>query len=130
MIAFLRSIDPAIVLVFLTAFSIVVFLATWFLLNRFYSRASGKWPFFDRAIQKTREKGRSRLVKKYGLVGILILLAIPLPTIGAYGGSSLCWLMGIKWWSSLITIVLGTTISNSIVVLSTFGIGKVVGFAG
>ena len=67
-------------------------------------------------------KGETRLVKKYGLVGLALFMAIPIPTIGVYGGTLLSWLMGMNWWSSLIAVVSGTTVSNSIVLLSVLGI--------
>jgi hypothetical protein len=53
-----------------------------------------------------RRKGETCLVKEYGLVGFALLMAIPLPTIGVYGGTLLSWLMGMNWWSSLIAVAL------------------------
>ena len=105
-----------------TVCSIVIFLVLWFLLNTFYAKALGKWSFVNRFIEKTRGKGESPLIKKYGLVGLTLLMAIPLPTIGVYGGTLLSWLMGAKWWNSLIAVVSGATVSNSIVLLSLLGI--------
>ena len=110
-----------------TVCSVGIFLVLWFLLNTFYSRKLGKWPFVNRFIEKTRRKGESPLVRRYGLVGLALLMAVPLPTIGVYGGTILSWLMGMKLWSSLIAVVSGVTLSNSIVLFTAFGITKAIG---
>ena len=110
-----------------TVSSIVIFLAIWFLLNVFYSRAMIKWSSLNRFIEKTRVKGNSPLIRKYGLIGLALIMAIPLPTIGVYGGTLLSWLMGMKWQGSLIAVVAGATVSNSIVLLSVYGILQVTG---
>ena len=120
--AIIVKIHPAVIFAIITVSSVAIFLVVWLLLNVFCSRASGKWPFVNRFIQKAKRKGETPLVKKYGLVGLALLIAIPLPTIGVYGGTLLSWLMGMKWWSSLIAVVLGATVSNSIVLLSALGI--------
>ena len=91
-------------------------------MNMFYSKASNRWSFFNRFIEKARIRGETPLIKKYGLVGLALLIAVPLPTIGVYGGTVFTWLMGMKWWSSLIAVVSGATVSNSVVFLSAFGI--------
>ena len=130
MIAVFPNIHLASILAIVTVSSVVIFLILWFILNVFYSKASGKWVFINRFIEKTRGKGESPLIKKYGLVGLTLLMAIPLPTIGVYGGTLLSWLMGMKWWSSLLAVVSGATVSNSIVLLSVFGIRQTIGLFG
>ena len=122
MITAFSNIHLVSILAILTISSVAIFLIEWFLLNVFHSKTSGKWSFIYRFIEKTRGKGKSPLIKKYGLVGLLLLMAIPLPTIGVYGGALLSWLMGMKLWSSLIAVVSGATISNSIFFLSILGI--------
>lgn len=118
------------ILVILTVLSVVIFFALWFLLNKFYSRTSGRWSFIDRFVEKTRRKGENPLIKKYGLFGLALVLTIPLPTIGVYGGTLLSWLMGMNLWGSFIAIVSGATISNSIFLFTAFGIRLAVGTIG
>jgi uncharacterized membrane protein len=120
------NIHPAIIFAIVTVSSVVIFMLIWLLLNRFYSKASKRWPFFNRLIERSRKKGETPLIKKYGLVGLALLIAIPLPTIGVYGGTLLSWLMGMKLWASLIAIVSGATISNSVVLLSAYGITQAI----
>ena len=126
MITSFFSIHPAVIFTVVTISSVVIFIAIWLLLNKFYSKASKRWPFFNRFVEKARKKGETPLVKKYGLVGLALLIAVPLPTIGVYGGTLLSWLMGMKWRSSLIAVVSGATVSNSIVLLSVLGIMQAV----
>jgi uncharacterized membrane protein len=122
MTMFFFNIKPEVIFSILTVSSVAIFSVTWFLLNVSYNKASGKWPFFNRVMEKAKRKLETPLVKKYGLVGLALLMAIPLPTTGVFGGTLLSWLMGMKWWSSLIAVVLGATVSNSIVLLSVLGI--------
>ena len=126
----LSDVNLASVLGILTVSSIVIFFAIWFLLNVFYRKTSGRWAFVNRFIEKTRGKGEHPLIKKYGLIGIALLIAIPLPTFGVYGGTLLSWMMGMKWRSSLIAIVSGSAVSNIMVLLSLFGIRHMLGLFG
>ena len=127
MITTFSNIYLVYILAIVTVSSVAIFFIVWFLLNVFYSKTLGKWSFINRFAEKTRRKGESPLIKKYGLVGLALFMAIPLPTIGVYGGTLLSWLMGMKCWSSLIAVVLGATVSNSIVLLSVFGINQAAG---
>jgi uncharacterized membrane protein len=127
MIFNLTNISLAYALGFTTLSSIVIFLAIWFLMNAFYFKASARWPLINRFVDKIKLKGNCSLVRRYGLVGMALLMAIPLPTVGVYSGTVLSWMMGMKWWSSMIAVVSGVTVSNSIVLLSAFGVIKATG---
>jgi len=130
MITGFSNVHFAYILAFVTVSSIAIFFLVWFLLNIFYYRTLGKRIFINRFVERTRRTGESPMIKKYGLVGLALLMAIPLPTIGVYGGTLLSWLMGMKFWDSLIAVMLGATVSNSIVLLSVFGIIQAVGIFG
>ena len=122
---------PAIILAILSVGSIILFVVIWFLLKAFHSRASNEWPFINRIVEKARIKGESNLIKRYGLIGLAVVMAIPFPTIGVYSGTALCWVTGMKWWSSLIAVVTGATVYNGLILLSAFGIKHaVVGLVG
>ena len=130
MITAFSNIHLASALAVFTAVSIVIFLVVWVLLNGFYSKTLSDWPFINRIVLKMRGKGERRLVKKYGLFGLSLLIAIPLPTLGVFGGTTLSWLMGMKFWSSLAAVITGATISNSIILISVFGIRQTIGLFG
>jgi uncharacterized membrane protein len=61
----------------------------------------------------TRRRGG--LVEKYGWVGLTMFVAIPLPITGAWTGSVLAYLMGIKYKRALLAIFLGVLIAALIV---------------
>ena len=96
MITVFSNINLAYALAIITVSSVIIFLAIWFLLNTFYFKASAKWPFINRLVEKIRGKGNSPMVRKYRLIGMALLMAIPLPTIGVYSGTVLSWLMGMR----------------------------------
>jgi uncharacterized membrane protein len=51
-----------------------------------------------------------------------MLMAVPFPTIGVYGASSLCWMIGANKWRSLTAVVSGVAVSNILVILSLLGV--------
>ncbi len=69
--------------------------------------------FLDRKVEKNRDK-----VERYGLLGLLILVAIPLPGTGAWTGALVANALGLPIKKSLPTIfagVVGAAIIMSIV---------------
>jgi uncharacterized membrane protein len=130
MLSVFSNLNPAVILTIIIVLSVVSFLTIWFLMGFFYLKASCKWSCIERFIDRSRGKGESPMIKKYGLFGLALLIAIPLPTMGVFGGTILSWLMGMKFWSSLVAIISGVTVSNSIVLFSTFGVIKAIGFFG
>jgi uncharacterized membrane protein len=101
--------------------SLLVFSAERLLLGLLYRRALVKWSFFREYVEKTRRRG-SPLIAKYGLLGLVLFVAIPIPGTGIYAGALLSWLMGLKWPVSLLAILPGAAISNGIITLSILGI--------
>ncbi len=64
---------------------------------------------------------RSDRVKKYGVFGLIILTAIPLPTTGAWTASLAAVLFKLPFWSSFFAILTGVIIAGILVLLITFG---------
>ena len=115
------NIHPAIIFAIATACSIVIFFAIRLLLHFFYFNVLGKRPFINRSVDAIRRRGLP-FVKRYGFLGLVIFVAIPLPTTGVYGGALLSWILGINWPTSLLAVMMGATVSNGLVALSAFGI--------
>jgi len=109
--------------IFVTAIivSLLVFSAERLLLGVLYRRVLVKWSFFRGSVERTRRRG-APLIAKYGLLGLVLFVAIPIPGTGIYAGALLSWLMGLKWPVSLLAIIPGTAISNGIITLSILGI--------
>jgi uncharacterized membrane protein len=118
----LFGLHPGVLFAIATVYSIAVFLGVWYFLNFSHNRVLKKWLFFSRFLERARRKGDSPIIKKYGLVGLAMLMAVPFPTIGVYRASSLCWMIGANKWRSLIAVVSGVAVSNTLVILSLLGV--------
>ncbi|UCC17820.1 MAG: small multi-drug export protein [Dehalococcoidales bacterium] len=116
------GLHPGVIFAIATVYSIAVFLGVWYFLNYTHKKVAHKWLFINRFLERARRKGDSPLVRRYGLIGLTILMAIPFPTIGVYGASSLSWVMGANQWRAMIAVVSGVAVSNSIFLLSLLGV--------
>jgi uncharacterized membrane protein len=75
---------------------------------------------------------RTRLVEKYGRIGLVLFVAIPLPVTGAWTGSIAAFLLGMRFRDALPSICLGVLLSGVIVtVLCILGwVGAVIAGVG
>lgn len=80
----------------------------------FYSHFSWYVSLFDKTVVKTRHK-LSQKVALYGLLGITLFVAIPLPITGAYTGTLGAWILGLPIKKSFFAVSLGVLISTIIV---------------
>ena len=72
---------------------------------------------------ETRAESKSESVRKYELVGLCILVAIPLPGTGAWTGALVAALMKMRIQKALPTIFVGVVIAGLVVTLvSVLGI--------
>jgi len=69
-----------------------------------------------------RTKKRSRLVEKYGAVGLLCFVAIPLPLTGAWTGCVAAFLFGIRRTWAIFSIANGVLLAGIIVTLASLGV--------
>lgn len=80
-----------------------------------------KLPVLDRLVpwflDRTRRRGK--WVERYERIGIMLFVAIPLPITGAWTGSILAVLLGIKFRHSLLSIAGGVLIAGVIVTCAT-----------
>lgn len=113
--------NPLIAFGITVCFSIVIFFIIRLSLCLLYKKTLAKWSAFQRYVVKLRNKGLPYYTK-YGLIGLIVFVAIPIPGTGVYGATILSWLLNIKWSLSLLAILPGTIISNGIIVLTAFSI--------
>ncbi|MBN1375686.1 MAG: small multi-drug export protein [Dehalococcoidia bacterium] len=75
-----------------------------------------------------RTRKHEEKILKYEWLGLTILVSIPLPITGAWTGSILSFIMGLKFWPSIFSIFLGVLMAGVIVtVLSLLGwIGAII----
>jgi len=93
--------------------NIAVFFPTYFILQWVYQHIpEGSW--LRRKLEHARDRARP-LVDKYGLLGLTIFVAVPLPGTGAYAGSAAAWLLDIEWHRAFAGVAIGVTIAWGIV---------------
>ena len=80
--------------------------------------------FITKLENKAHLKGET--VKKYGPLGLLIFVAIPLPGTGAWTGALLAALLDMRLKSAVPSIFLGVCIAATIMTLLTFGVIHIV----
>jgi uncharacterized membrane protein len=76
--------------------------------------------FFSWLFERTRK--RSKIVEKYELLGLIALVAIPLPMTGAWTGSIAAFIFGLNKKLSFFAIAIGVFIAAVVVSLLTVGI--------
>ena len=82
-----------------------------------------KWPFYHRLFEKTVARARGKVgekVHKYGLLGLMLFVAIPLPITGAWTGTLGAWVLGLNPKKCMPFILLGVLISGIIVTTVIF----------
>jgi uncharacterized membrane protein len=77
--------------------------------------------FVKKKLEKTRIKAKP-YVEKYGVLGLLIFVAIPLPGTGAYAGSAAAWLLSLSWKKSVFAVAGGVFVAGIIVFVLSKGI--------
>ena len=65
---------------------------------------------------------KSEQIEKYGYLGLLLFVAIPLPGTGAWTGSLIAVLFGMKTSKSLLYIFFGVIIAGLIMSAVSFGL--------
>ena len=80
--------------------------------------------FITKLENKAHLKGET--VRKYGPLGLLIFVAIPLPGTGAWTGALIAALLDMRLKSAVPSIFLGVCIAATIMTLLTFGVIHIV----
>ena len=85
-------------------------------------------PMFNSFITKLEEKAdlKGETVEKYGPIGLLLFVAIPLPGTGAWTGALIAALLDMKTETAIPYIMLGVCIAASIMTLITYGVIHIV----
>jgi uncharacterized membrane protein len=75
----------------------------------------------DRAIQwffaRTRQRGK--IVERYERIGLALFVTVPLPITGAWTGSIMAVLLGLKFRHAMVSILAGVLIAGAIVTCAT-----------
>ena len=74
----------------------------------------------DWVFARTRRKGR--VITRYGAIGLVLLVAVPLPGTGAWTGAIAAFLFGIPVKRAFPLIVTGVYIAGTVVLLAGLGV--------
>jgi len=91
------------------------------LLLNFVSRLLSKVSFLDQLLNRLFEQTerRGKLIKRYERIGLALFVAIPLPMTGAWTGSLVAVLFGLKFRFAFLSIFIGVLVSGVIVTCVT-----------
>jgi uncharacterized membrane protein len=103
-----NALVPLIVWLFLASF------------HKLFSRSKFYKGAFDRFVENARKKVSPK-VEKYGYVGLMIFVAIPLPVTGAWTGTLGAWILGMEKKKATLSIMLGVVIAGIIVTAIMLG---------
>ena len=93
-------------------------------ISRIFLWLRGRHKKLDDFITKLEVKAhlKSETVEKYGPLGLLLFVAIPLPGTGAWTGALVAALMNMKVKHALPCVFLGVCIAAAIITAVTFGV--------
>ena len=80
--------------------------------------------FFEWLFNRTRRRVESK-IEKYGALGLIVFVAIPLPVTGAWTGCIAAFLFGIRLRYAFPAILAGVMIAGVIVSIVTYGASSV-----
>ena len=83
-------------------------------LHKLLDKIKAYHAFFEKTVARTQAKISDK-VNKYGLLGLMLFVAIPLPVTGAWTGALGAWVLGLDKKKSTLFIILGIIISGLIV---------------
>ena len=115
------GLSPTLTFLITVFFNCLIFFPVYFGMKLIYKRGLSKIDIFNKYLSRVRKKGEP-YVKKYGLIGLVIFVAIPLPFTGAYSGSFLSWLLGVKWKKAFSAVILGVLIAGTIISSISLGL--------
>ena len=87
-------------------------------LSRFWK---GGEAILNKIIERTERKA-SEKIEKYGTIGLIIFVAIPLPGTGVWTGALAGYLLGLRARDVIIALVIGNAIATLLVSLAASGI--------
>jgi len=115
------GLNTGLVFILCTVANILLFFPIIWLLDLLYERLLSRWELFERYLTRTRRRGEPA-IRKYGAWGLLLFVAVPLPTTGVYTGALMAWLLGVNRRQGLLAIIAGVLIAAILVTLASLSV--------
>ena len=91
----------------------LIFFPTYFILDWVYEHIpEASW--LHRKLERVRSKAHP-LVERWGLPGLALFVAVPLPGTGAYSGTAAAWLLDIPWRRAVLGVAAGVLLAFGVV---------------
>lgn len=96
--------------------------------RRVFEWLKGKSTYLNRLVLKLEAKAESKkeTVEKWEFLGLVILVAIPLPGTGAWTGALVAAMMDMRLKRAFPAVVIGVIIAGIIVSIVTFGVDAII----
>lgn len=120
------GLNPVLVFVSAVILNAITFIPIWICLNLLFPYIKN-WRIIKWASQNTLK--RRATIDKYGIPGLAIFVAIPLPFTGVWTATILAWFMRMPTWRSFIAISIGALGAGIIVFAACVGIFAGLGFS-
>lgn len=111
----LFNLDPISVFLVCTITNLLVFFPIHVALTHFYNYFK-KYQTVEKMVLRVRTKAGPK-VKKYGIIGLIPFVAVPLPVTGAWTGTLIAWLLNLDRKKSFLAIAAGVVIAGILVTL-------------
>jgi len=109
------GLNPLLLLVVAVAANVAVIYPAFIFLDWFF-HLMGRIPFMGRIIKKTQTKAKP-YVERYGMAGLMVFVAVPLPGTGAYSGALAAHILGMKNRRAFVAIAFGVAVAGVAVLL-------------
>ena len=80
--------------------------------------------FFNKVgawLMNKAEKNRGK-IEKYSFFGVCLFVAVPLPVTGAWTGSLVAAVIGMRFWKAFFSCLLGVMLAGVIMTLASYGV--------
>ena len=115
------GLDPVFVFLTTLVVNILLIPVIYYGLEIFYKGFFIRFKLCRKVVESVRKRGE-KYVQKYGILGLMIFVGIPLPGTGAYSGTALAWLLGMRKGESFLAVAIGVLIAGVLVTLFSVGI--------
>lgn len=110
-----------LVFVVTVAVNALMFIPAFLMLHVFYDHWFSHIPVVQRWVEGVRRRGQAS-IDRYGVLGLAIFVAVPLPGTGAYSGTLLAFLMNLPFTKAFLAVGLGVVGAGVLVMLAATGV--------
>ena len=119
------SVWPYFLMVLILNILLIFFIFAFFdLLHESFMRLKWYRSLIGRVLKRVQKKAHKieRRMDRWGYLGLMLFVAVPLPLTGAWTGTIAAWVMGLDRLKSFVAIAAGVTIAGLLILLISLGL--------